>query len=67
MLQHDTDDYLYTNDVVFTTSTTKLILLRLQCTYEDKYLVSAPFGLLPKIRYGDFLQTSNEKEKTSIF
>ena len=49
---HDTEDYVYTNEIVFKTRDNVLVtLLQFRCVYEDKYIVSYEHGLQPIERY----------------
>ena len=45
---HDTEDFVYTNEVVMKTKDDYVItLLQFRCVYEDKYIVSYEHGLKP--------------------
>ena len=45
---HDTEDFVYTNEVVMKTADDYVItLLQFRCVYEDKYIVSYEHGLKP--------------------
>ena len=51
-VMHDTEDYVYTNEIVFKTRDNVLVtLLQFRCVYEDKYIVSYEHGLQPIERY----------------
>ena len=49
---HDTEDYVYTNQIVLEQKkNNKITLLQFRCVYEDKYIVSYDQGILPVKRY----------------
>nr|XP_002126457.1 uromodulin-like [Ciona intestinalis]XP_026696620.1 uromodulin-like [Ciona intestinalis] len=54
-VQHDTGDYVYSNSVVFTTSSSKTLVMNLQCQYEDRYVVSSNVALTPYVRTLNFI------------
>uniref|UniRef100_H2YU41 ZP domain-containing protein n=1 Tax=Ciona savignyi TaxID=51511 RepID=H2YU41_CIOSA len=54
-VQHETDDYVYSNTVMFTTSTSNTVVMNMQCRYEDKYVVSSDIGLTPYVRTLNFV------------
>ena len=45
---HDTEDYVYTNQIVLEQGKNrKITLLQFRCVYEDKYIVSYDEGIMP--------------------
>lgn len=52
---HDTEDYVYSNEIFYNNGRNKVMVFKWRCIYEDKYLVSVEHGIKPVERTLSFV------------
>lgn len=59
-VEHETEDYVYSNEIYYNNGRNKLMIFKWRCIYEDKYTVSLEHGITPITRTLSFVTEKGE-------